>query len=132
MVRPRTPIITAATAHKAPDRRLSNAERSSYFARREAAKVLRSVLRGDARRRAIGSIKSLVYSPSVRNKKATFALVCQTLKRIFSLSLPFSLSPLLPFSAVYYCSLASLQFDLSLLLAEKCLFVLPLVICKFL
>lgn len=82
MVRPRTPIITAATAHKAPDRRLSNAERSSYFARREAAKVLRSVLRGDARRRAIGSIKSLVYSPSVRNKKATFALVCQTLKHL--------------------------------------------------
>ncbi|KAI4329761.1 hypothetical protein MLD38_028109 [Melastoma candidum] len=58
----------------------SNAERSAYFARREAAKVLRSVLQGDSRRRAVGSIKSLVYSPSVRNKKATFALVCQTLK----------------------------------------------------
>ncbi|MQL95231.1 hypothetical protein Taro_027893 [Colocasia esculenta] len=56
------------------------AERSAYFARREAAKVLRSVLQGDARRRAVGSIKGLVYSPSVRNKKATFALVCQTLK----------------------------------------------------
>lgn len=55
-------------------------ERSAYFARREAAKVLRSVLQGDARRRAAGSIKSLVYGPSVRNKKATFALVCQTLK----------------------------------------------------
>ncbi|PKA59011.1 putative methyltransferase [Apostasia shenzhenica] len=58
----------------------SAAERSAYFARREAAKVLRCVLQGDARRRATASIKSLVYSPSVRNKKATFALVCQTLK----------------------------------------------------
>ncbi|KAH7681916.1 16S rRNA (cytosine(967)-C(5))-methyltransferase protein [Dioscorea alata] len=57
-------------------------ERSAYFARREAAKVLRSALQGDARRRAVGSIKSLVYSPSIRNKKATFALVCQTLKHL--------------------------------------------------
>lgn len=57
------------------------AERSALFARREAAKVLRTLLQGDARRRAVGTIKSLVYSPSVRNKKATFALVCQTLKR---------------------------------------------------
>ncbi|KAG8070318.1 hypothetical protein GUJ93_ZPchr0006g46204 [Zizania palustris] len=56
------------------------AERSAFFARREAAGVLRRVLRGDASRRAAGSIKSLVYSPSVRNKRATFALVCQTLK----------------------------------------------------
>ncbi|PIA35814.1 hypothetical protein AQUCO_03400007v1 [Aquilegia coerulea] len=62
--------------------RMSNAERSSYFARREAAKVLRCVLQGDARRRAVASIKSLVFSPSVRNKKATFALVCETLKRL--------------------------------------------------
>ncbi|KAM7493488.1 hypothetical protein LguiB_028097 [Lonicera macranthoides] len=62
--------------------RMSNAERSSYFARREAAKVLRTVLQGDARRRAVGSIKTLVYSPSVRNKKATFALLCQTLKHL--------------------------------------------------
>lgn len=64
-------------------RRLSStsaAERSAYFARREAARVLRGVLQGDARRRATASIKSLVYSPSVRNKRATFALVCQTLK----------------------------------------------------
>ncbi|KAK9101464.1 hypothetical protein Scep_024894 [Stephania cephalantha] len=61
-------------------RRQSNAERSAYFARREAAKVLRCVLQGDARRRAVASIKTLVYGPSVRNKKATFALVCQTLK----------------------------------------------------
>lgn len=42
--------------------------------------MLRRVLRGDATRRAAGSIKSLVYSPTVRNKRATFALVCQTLK----------------------------------------------------
>ncbi|XP_010669353.2 25S rRNA (cytosine-C(5))-methyltransferase NSUN5 isoform X1 [Beta vulgaris subsp. vulgaris] len=62
------------------DRRLSNAERSAYFGRREAAKVLRTVLQGDARRRAVGSIKSLIFSPSIRNKKGTFALVCQTLK----------------------------------------------------
>ncbi|KAL2525665.1 S-adenosyl-L-methionine-dependent methyltransferase superfamily protein [Abeliophyllum distichum] len=57
-------------------------DRSAYFARREAAKVLRSLLQGDARRRAVGSIKSLVYSPSIRNKKATYALVCQTLKHL--------------------------------------------------
>jgi len=55
-------------------------ERAAFFARREAAAVLRRVLRGDATRRAAGSIKSLVYSPTVRNKRATFALVCQTLK----------------------------------------------------
>ncbi|XP_074276444.1 25S rRNA (cytosine-C(5))-methyltransferase NSUN5 [Silene latifolia] len=60
--------------------KMSNAERSAYFGRREAAKILRTVLNGDARRRAAASIKSLVYSPSVRNKKATFALLCQTLK----------------------------------------------------
>ncbi|XP_074579760.1 25S rRNA (cytosine-C(5))-methyltransferase NSUN5 isoform X2 [Curcuma longa] len=58
----------------------NGAERSAYFARREAAGVLRRVLQDDAARRATASIKSLVYSPSVRNKKATFALVCQTLK----------------------------------------------------
>jgi len=57
------------------------AERSAYFARREAAKVLRVVLEGDAKRRALASIKSLIYQPSVRNKKATFALLCETLKR---------------------------------------------------
>eukprot|EP01018_Ginkgo_biloba_P010642 Gb_29746 [translate_table: standard] len=56
------------------------AERSQHFARREAAKVLRCVLKGDAERRAVASIKSLVYKPSVRNKKGTLALVCQTLK----------------------------------------------------
>ncbi|KAL2896899.1 hypothetical protein RDABS01_038683 [Bienertia sinuspersici] len=67
---------TAATK----DRRPTNAERSAVFGRREAAKVLKTVLSGDAKRRALASIKSLVYSPSVRNKKSTFALVCQTLK----------------------------------------------------
>ncbi|GLJ31103.1 hypothetical protein SUGI_0622630 [Cryptomeria japonica] len=59
---------------------VGGAERSAYFARREAANVLRCVLKGDAQRRASASIQSLVYRPSVRNKKATFALVCQTLK----------------------------------------------------
>ncbi|KAL0905925.1 hypothetical protein M5K25_024376 [Dendrobium thyrsiflorum] len=58
----------------------STADRSAYFARREAARVLRCVLQGDARGRAAASIKSLIYNPSIRNKKATFALVCQTLK----------------------------------------------------
>ncbi|GLT25612.1 hypothetical protein SLA2020_007320 [Shorea laevis] len=77
-----TAKTSSAAAGKSKKSRLSNAERSAYFARREAAKVLRSVLQGDARRRAVGSIKSLVYSPSVKNKKATFALVCQTLKHL--------------------------------------------------
>ncbi|KAL8522282.1 hypothetical protein ACS0TY_012422 [Phlomoides rotata] len=72
----------AAIERKPEEKRRTNAERSAYFARREAAKVLRSTLQGDARRRAVGSIKSLVYSPSIRNKKATFALVCQTLKHL--------------------------------------------------
>uniref|UniRef100_A0ACD5ZK27 Uncharacterized protein n=1 Tax=Avena sativa TaxID=4498 RepID=A0ACD5ZK27_AVESA len=66
-----------------PGRRMASrdaGERAAFFARREAATVLRRVLRGDASKRAGGSIKSLVYSPSVRNKRATFALVCQTLK----------------------------------------------------
>ena len=69
--------------NRRPQRRMASrdaAERASFFARREAAAVLRRVLRGDATRRAAGSIKSLVYSPTVRNKRATFALVCQTLK----------------------------------------------------
>ncbi|CAN1120828.1 25S rRNA (cytosine-C(5))-methyltransferase NSUN5 [Linum perenne] len=67
---------------KSEHRGLNNVNRSAYFARREASKVLRSALQGDARRRAACSIKSLVYGPSVRNKKATFALVCQTLKHL--------------------------------------------------
>ncbi|KAG2301299.1 hypothetical protein Bca52824_029950 [Brassica carinata] len=58
----------------------SGAERSALYARREAAKVLHTVLRGDAERRAVASIKSLVFGPSVRNKRGTFALVCETLK----------------------------------------------------
>ncbi|KAK2644950.1 hypothetical protein Ddye_020145 [Dipteronia dyeriana] len=85
MVRPKASVAkgpSLAAANKSNNQRLSSAERSAYFARREAAKVLRSVLEGDARRRALGSIKTLVYNPSVRNKKATFALVCQTLKHL--------------------------------------------------
>ncbi|KAI5586162.1 hypothetical protein BDE02_06G194900 [Populus trichocarpa] len=70
------------TTDKSAKPRLNNAERSAYFARREAAKVLHTVLQGDANRQAVASIKSLVYSPSIRNKKATFALVCQTLKHL--------------------------------------------------
>ncbi|XP_015884536.1 25S rRNA (cytosine-C(5))-methyltransferase NSUN5 isoform X1 [Ziziphus jujuba] len=72
----------SGATEKSEKRRRMNAERSAYFARREAAKVLRVVLLGDARRQAVGSIKSLVYSPSVKNKKGTFALVCQTLKHL--------------------------------------------------
>ncbi|XP_049377519.1 25S rRNA (cytosine-C(5))-methyltransferase NSUN5 isoform X3 [Solanum stenotomum] len=71
---------TKPSAKKPNQNRLSSAERSALFARRESAKVLRTILQGDARRQAVGSIKSLVYSPSVRNKRATYALVCQTLK----------------------------------------------------
>ncbi|RVW52403.1 putative 28S rRNA (cytosine-C(5))-methyltransferase [Vitis vinifera] len=82
MVSSKTAATTASRARKPKEQRLSKADRSSYFARREAAKVLQCVLQGDAKRRAVGSIKSLVYSPSVRNKKATFALVCQTLKHL--------------------------------------------------
>ncbi|XP_021738937.1 probable 28S rRNA (cytosine-C(5))-methyltransferase [Chenopodium quinoa] len=62
------------------DRKQLNAEKSAHFGRREAAKILRVILQGDAHRRAVGSIKTLVFKPSVRNKKATFALICQTLK----------------------------------------------------
>ncbi|KAG9133481.1 hypothetical protein Leryth_013283 [Lithospermum erythrorhizon] len=69
---------SAAPPPPGDEKRRKKAERSAYFSRREAAKILRTVLQGDARRRAIGSIKSLVYSPQVRNKKATYALVCQT------------------------------------------------------
>ncbi|THG20024.1 hypothetical protein TEA_008558 [Camellia sinensis var. sinensis] len=82
MVRPKKRSITTSTAAKPELRRPTTAERSAYFARREAAKVLRAVLNGDSNRRAVGSIKSLVYSPSIRNKKGTFALVCQTLKHL--------------------------------------------------
>nr|DAD49064.1 TPA_asm: hypothetical protein HUJ06_019001 [Nelumbo nucifera] len=78
----RSSRLRPAVAKNVKGGRPSNADRSSYFARREAAKVLRCVLHGDARRRAVASIKSLVYSPCVRNKKATFALVCQTLKHL--------------------------------------------------
>ncbi|KAK4745559.1 hypothetical protein SAY87_011871 [Trapa incisa] len=77
MVRGKPPSGPSAESRRI---KLSSAERSSYFARREAAKILRRVLEGDSSRRAVGTIKSLVYSPTVRNKKATFALVCETLK----------------------------------------------------
>lgn len=77
------------------------AERSAYFARREAAKVLRVVLEGDAKRRALASIKSLIYKPSIRNKKATFALICQTLKRIVSNSHSSTLFIPLPFFNIH-------------------------------
>lgn len=80
MVNKKVGIPMKPAAKEPKSRRQSNVERSSLFARREAAKVLRSVLHGDSQRRAVGSIKTLVYSPSIRNKKATFALVCQTLK----------------------------------------------------
>ncbi|XP_050364449.1 25S rRNA (cytosine-C(5))-methyltransferase NSUN5 [Argentina anserina] len=72
----------AATPPSTETRRRINMERSALFARREAAKVLKQVLQGDSRRRSVGSIKSLVYSPSVRNKKGTFAVVCETLKHL--------------------------------------------------
>ncbi|KAG0562494.1 hypothetical protein KC19_9G151000 [Ceratodon purpureus] len=48
--------------------------------RRQAAKVVGTLLKGDADRRASASIKSLIYAPSVVAKKATLALTCQTLK----------------------------------------------------
>ncbi|XP_021890708.1 probable 28S rRNA (cytosine-C(5))-methyltransferase [Carica papaya] len=67
-------------AEKSKHQRLSSAQRSAYFARREAAKVLRCVIQGDGRRQAVGSVKSLVYDPTIRNKRATLALVCKTLK----------------------------------------------------
>ncbi|KAI3906453.1 hypothetical protein MKX01_029068 [Papaver californicum] len=82
MARPPPPPKPAQKAGKGGSKKQTNLERSSYFARREAAKVLKSVLQGDAKKRAVGSIKTLVYSPTIRNKKATFALVCQTLKHL--------------------------------------------------
>lgn len=48
--------------------------------RRQAAKVVGTLLKGDADRRASASMKSLIYAPSVVAKKATLALTCQTLK----------------------------------------------------
>ncbi|KAG2301297.1 hypothetical protein Bca52824_029948 [Brassica carinata] len=52
----------------------------SSIRQKGSCKVLHTVLRGDAERRAVASIKSLVFGPSVRNKRGTFALVCETLK----------------------------------------------------
>ncbi|XP_019089929.1 PREDICTED: probable 28S rRNA (cytosine-C(5))-methyltransferase isoform X2 [Camelina sativa] len=81
--------FSGAESHKpntpppaATKKQFTAAERSALYARREAANVLRTVLRGDAERRAVASIKSIVFSPSVRNKRATFALVCETLKHL--------------------------------------------------
>lgn len=48
--------------------------------RRQAAKAVQSLLKGDADRRASASIRSLIYAPSIVAKKATLALTCQTLK----------------------------------------------------
>ncbi|KAI4337168.1 hypothetical protein L6164_015615 [Bauhinia variegata] len=62
--------------------RMSGGERSAYFSRRETAKVLRTIIQGDAKRQAVASIKSLISRLSIGNKKGTFALVCQTLKHI--------------------------------------------------
>ncbi|KAI4316491.1 hypothetical protein L6164_024471 [Bauhinia variegata] len=79
---PWRPPSTTGSEKNDEKRRMSGTERSAYFARREAAKVLKMVLQGDANSRAVASIKSLIYRPSIRNKKGTFALVCQTLKHL--------------------------------------------------
>ncbi|CAH2044463.1 unnamed protein product [Thlaspi arvense] len=82
MARPKSNAPPKVTRQQPTKQKFSGAERSALYARREAANVLRTVLRGDAERRAVASIKSLVFSPSVRNKRATFALVCETLKHL--------------------------------------------------
>ena len=91
----RKPNAPPKATRQPAKQKFSSAERSSLYASREAAKVLGTVLRGDSERRAVASIKSLVFSPSVRNKRGTFALVCETLKRnvnnFFLLSLSLSL-----------------------------------------
>jgi hypothetical protein len=58
----------------------SSGGKALQIARAQAARLLRTVLRDDRARLASASIKSLIYLPSVRNKKATMALLCQTLK----------------------------------------------------
>lgn len=63
------------SAMKAPRK-----ESTLQVVRRQAARVLHTILQGDATRHATASIKSLIYQPSIRNKKATMALTCQTLK----------------------------------------------------
>ncbi|CAF2036365.1 BnaA09g04380D [Brassica napus] len=78
----RKPNAPPKATRQPAKQKFSSAERSSLYASREAAKVLGTVLRGDAERRAVASIKSLVFSPSVRNKRGTFALVCETLKHL--------------------------------------------------
>ncbi|RID43672.1 hypothetical protein BRARA_I00519 [Brassica rapa] len=78
----RKPHAAPKATRQPAKQKFSSAERSSLYASREAAKVLGTVLRGDSERRAVASIKSLVFSPSVRNKRGTFALVCETLKHV--------------------------------------------------
>ncbi|CAN6970197.1 unnamed protein product [Brassica rapa subsp. trilocularis] len=78
----RKPNAPPKATRQPAKQKFSSAERSSLYASREAAKVLGTVLRGDSERRAVASIKSLVFSPSVRNKRGTFALVCETLKHL--------------------------------------------------
>ncbi|KAJ7522083.1 hypothetical protein O6H91_19G082600 [Diphasiastrum complanatum] len=51
-----------------------------HLIRRQVARILRILLKGDAQRRAQGTIRSLVYKPSVVAKRATLALTCGTLK----------------------------------------------------
>lgn len=51
-----------------------------HVVRRQAARILHKIIQGDVNRHAVASIKSLIYQPSVRNKKATMALTCQTLR----------------------------------------------------
>ncbi|EFJ21036.1 hypothetical protein SELMODRAFT_107682 [Selaginella moellendorffii] len=51
-----------------------------HFVRRQVARILRQVLAGNTQHRALASIKSLVYKPSIVAKKATLALICNTLK----------------------------------------------------
>lgn len=46
---------------KGGSKRRTNLDRSSYFARRAAAGVLRNVLQGDAKKRAFGSIDTLKW-----------------------------------------------------------------------
>ncbi|WZZ12251.1 hypothetical protein YC2023_105340 [Brassica napus] len=74
----RKPNAAPKATRQPAKQKFSSAERSPLYASREAAKVLGTVLRGDSERRAVASIKSLVFSPSVRNKRGTFALVYLT------------------------------------------------------
>ncbi|GLT75958.1 hypothetical protein SLA2020_476470 [Shorea laevis] len=102
--------------------RLSNAERSAYFSRREfSVPFSKNMLVAQP----FGSIKPLVYGPSVENKKAIFSLVCQTLKHI---SKPYVLVNILKsdfnfalhdqesstWTVPFFCNLPALDLVLSL------------------